>query len=452
MKFVSKKAKDFKLLKFYKKDSEKVKDALNIKLKPKEGRELKDLRLALRQAINKARAHKAFKLSLDLNSMVKDYGFELDVLTQEVVLQFRLANYLYDKYKSKKADKVKEVYLEGAEPKALKEAGKIADAQDFARDLANTPGFEMTPNTLVKEARKIAKSDKRFKVKVLSKKDLQKMGAGALLAVGSGSLHEPKLIVLEYNALSKEKEKDAVFVGKGITFDSGGLDIKPAGKFADMYQDMSGGGAVLALAKLVSSLDIKRNLVFIVPAAENAVSRESYRPGDIIKTLSGKTVEIGHTDAEGRLVLADGIAYAKRYNAPLLVTVATLTGAALVALGQEASAVMSKDEDFLWSLRAWSEDTGDYAWPLPLWDEYSKIMQGTFADLNNVQNKGPQGYGGVCTAGAFLYEFAKDVADTFLHIDMAPRMTPGPNDALPKEGGALGGPVRLLLEIVKRKV
>ncbi len=451
MKFVSKKDKDFKLLRFYKKDSAKVKDALNIRLDPREGRELRDLRLALRQAINKARAHEIYKLSLDLNSTAKDYGFESEVLTRELVVQFRLANYLYDKYKSKRAKRVKEIYLEGVERKILKEAEKIADAQDFARDLANTPGFEMTPEVLVKEAKKIAKKSSKFKLKIYGKKELEKMGAGALLAVGSASKHEPKLIVIEYKG-SNKKGVDAVFVGKGITFDSGGLDIKPAGKFTDMYQDMSGAGSLLALATLLPSLKLQKNIALVIPSAENAISGDSYRPGDIIKTLSGKTVEVGHTDAEGRLVLADGIAYAKKYKAPLLVTVATLTGAALVALGQEANAIMSNDEDFAFAVKDCSEDVGDYAWPLPLWEEYSKIMQGTFADLNNVQNKGPQGYGGTVTAGAFLYEFAKDVADTFLHIDMAPRMTPGPNDALPKEGGALGGPVRLLLEIVKRRV
>ncbi len=441
-----------KSLLFYTNGKSKQEPGISIKIEKSDDsyEAMRKLRVAFRSAVSRAKSHKVKELTIDLQTLSDVSGFDIGFISFELIKQFELANYSFDKYKSKKSESLKTVFLQNADQKQVEEAQSYAKFMLYARDLANTPGADMTPAILAREAKKLAQKDKKLKLKVISKKELQKLGAGALIAVGRASEHEPKMIILEYKG-SKKKGIDVVFVGKGITFDSGGLDIKPAGKFTDMNQDMSGGGAALSAVALASELDLDINAVAIVPAAENAVSGTALRPGDIIKTMSGKTVEIGHTDAEGRLVLADGIAYAKKYKPALVVTVATLTGAALVALGQEASAVMSKDEEFAWSIREWGEYVGDYSWPLPLWSEYSSIMQGTFADLNNVQNKGSQSYGGTVTAGAFLYEFAKELEAEFVHIDMAPRMAPGPNDALPKDGGALGGPVSLLLEIMKRK-
>ncbi len=451
MKIKNKDKKGLKFLNFYIDDNAKIDDALNFKLKFKKERVLRDLRIALREALLFAKKHNTLELKVDVEQLSKLVNLDKEKITEELVIQFGLADYAFDKFKGKKEARVKELVILNAEAKAIKRAQSILEAVLYARDLANMPGSKMTPEVLAQEAKKIAKSSKSFKVKVLGKKELEKINAGALLAVGSASKYEPKLIVLEYN-LSRNEKPDLVFVGKGITFDTGGLDIKPAGKFVDMFQDMSGAGSLLALAKLLPALNVQRKIVILIPAAENAVGSESYRPGDILETVLGKTIEVGHTDAEGRLILADAIGYAKKYNAEFLITVATLTGAALVALGQEANAIMSNDEELAWSIREWSEDSGDYAWPLPLWDEYTNIMKGTFADLNNVQNNGSKSYGGTVTAGAFLYEFAKEVSSTFLHIDMAPRMVPGPNDKLPKVGGALGGPVRLLLDLIERRV
>ncbi len=446
--------KEIKELVFFTDDKDKTDSAsaISIKIEKSDNQfeAMRHMRVAFRSAVSRLKSHKVKDIKVDIKKLAKISNFDESFLTFELIRQFELANYSFDRYKNKKPLSLDSVYLLGADKSQSKEAQSYAKFMLYARDLANTPGSDMTPATLADEAKKLAKKDKKLKVKVLSKKDLQKLGAGALLAVGRASEHEPKMIILEYRG-SKKKDVDVLFVGKGITFDSGGLDIKPAGKFTDMNQDMSGGGTALSAVALASELGLGINAVAIVPSAENAVSGTALRPGDILKTMSGKTVEVGHTDAEGRLVLADGITYAKKYKPSLLVTVATLTGAALVALGQEASAVMSKDEEFAWSIREWGEYAGDYSWPLPLWSEYASIMQGTFADLNNVQNKGSQGYGGTVTAGAFLYEFAKETGAEFVHIDMAPRMAPGPNDALSKDGGALGGPVSLLLEIMKRK-
>ena len=440
-----------KRLNFYIKDENKISDAINIAVADND-LNIRKLRRVFRKAVSSAKAHKAYTLSVDISALSQLLSsYDIATLSFELLLQFELANYAFDKYKSKKTPKISTVFVNGADKKELKRAQDYAKYILHARDLANTPAEDMTPATLAEEAKKLARKDKKLIAKIYNKKALEKMGAGALLSVGKGSPHEPKLITLEYKG-AKKKSYDLAIVGKGITFDSGGLDIKPAGRFADMNQDMSGGGAALCAVALAAALRLPVNVVAVVPAAENAVSGFALRPGDIIKTMSGKTIEIGHTDAEGRLVLADGISYAAKYKAKMLVTVATLTGAALVALGQEANAVMSKDEDLSWALRQWGQETGDYCWPLPLWDEYSEIMKGTFADLKNIQNKGGAGDGGTSTAGAFLYEFAKDLNSSFVHIDMAPRMTPGPNDDLPKDGGALGGPVALLVELMRRKV
>ncbi|HEX9664762.1 MAG TPA: M17 family metallopeptidase, partial [Patescibacteria group bacterium] len=253
---------------------------------------------------------------------------------------------------------------------------------------------------------------------------------------------EPRFIVMEYDG-GDSKEKPLVLIGKGITFDTGGLNLKPSDGIYQMHLDMSGGAAVLYSVLLAARLKLKKNIVGLIPAAENMISGSSYRPGDILKTMSGKTVEVLNTDAEGRLVLADALTYAGKFYKPrLVISVATLTGAALVALGQYASAIFSKDESLLKLLRNLGEKSGDYVWPLPLWEEFEKEMKGTFADLNNL---GKSKYGGASQGAAFLAHFAKKYP--WLHIDIAPRMTAGEGEYLAK--GAVGAPVRLLIRFLE---
>ncbi len=409
--------------------------------------DLQSIRLALREAILKAKAAKLKNITLSLHNI----DCSEETLVKEMVFQTTLANYVFDKFKTKKGVSINKVVVDGVDLKKHKklvyETQIIAEAQNEARDLANTPGSVMTPRTLAAYAKKISRESKSVKVKILEEKDLKAMGANLILAVSQGSSEKPKLIVAEYKGDPSDK-KYVAFVGKGVTFDTGGLDIKPAGKFADMIQDMSGGGAVLASIKAMAKLKVKRNIVAIVPAVENAVGPDSMRPGDIFTSLSGKTVEITHTDAEGRLILADAITYAKKYKLTSLCSVATLTGASLVALGQEVSAVMSTNEELAFKLKDIGVEEGDFVWPLPLWSVYGKYMKGKFADLSNNNTKNP--YGGAVTAGAFLREFAQEIKCDFVHIDMAPRMTAGPFDKLAP--GALGGPVRLLVEIVRRGI
>jgi leucyl aminopeptidase len=307
----------------------------------------------------------------------------------------------------------------------------------------------MTPRVLGDETKKAAKGTK-VSVKVLGKKEIEKLKMGGVLGVARGSSEEPRFIILEYWGAGK-KEKPIVFVGKGITFDSGGLNLKPSKSISDgMHLDMSGGAAVIHAVILAAKLGLKKNVIGLVPAAENMVSGSSYRPGDVLRTMSGKTIEVMNTDAEGRVVLADGLTYAKRYSPRLVVDVATLTGAALVALGQHASAVFTKDENLEQIFRELGEESGDYLWPLPMWDEYEGDVKGTFGDVAN--SKDPQ-YAGATQGAMFLYQFVKDSSVSsgqmypWVHVDIAPRMTAAEGEYLAK--GAAGAPVRLLVKLIE---
>ena len=211
----------------------------------------------------------------------------------------------------------------------------------------------------------------------------------------------------------------------------------------DMHMDMSGAAAVISTLGLAGKLKLKKNIVGLIPAVENMPSGSSYRPGDVLKTMSGKTIEVLNTDAEGRIILADALSYAKKYNPRLVVDVATLTGAALVALGQRASALFTKDEKLEKLFRELGEESGDYLWPLPLWDEYEDEIKGTFGDWANI---GKNRYGGAITGAMFLYQFAKDFP--WVHLDIAPRMTSIEGEYLAK--GAAGAPVRLLIKVLER--
>jgi leucyl aminopeptidase len=265
---------------------------------------------------------------------------------------------------------------------------------------------------------------------------------GGILGVAAGSDHEPQLIILEYRG--GKKEKPIVLVGKGVTFDTGGLNLKPESGINEMHMDMSGGAAVITTTLLASKLKLKKNIITLVPAVENMPSGSSYRPGDILRTMSGKTIEVLNTDAEGRIILADALCFAKRYNPRLVIDVATLTGAAIIALGQRASAIFTPDPKLEELIRLVGEESGDYVWPLPLWEEYEEEIKGTFGDVANV---GKTKYGGATIGAVFLWQFVKDFLQ-WLHIDIAPRMTAIDGEYLAK--GSAGAPVRLLIKLLER--
>ncbi len=382
-----------------------------------------------------------------------------------VVENISLAAYEFNKYKSKNDNKtktLKEVLICGnlnAKKKAAFERGLVvAEHVNLARDIANTTAADMTPTALGEAAVKAARGS-LTKVTVLGEAEIKKLKMGALYAVGQGSENETKLIVIEYYGAGKpsrakakgkparvsSRQQPLILVGKGITYDSGGLNIKPSGYMHDMHLDMSGGSSVIAAVAAAAKLKLKKNIIGIVPAAENAVSDRAMRAGDILTSLSGKTIEVLHTDAEGRLVLADALTYAAKFNPKVVIDVATLTGAALVALGQHASAIMTKDEKLRQKLEALGEESGDYVWPLPLWDEYKEYIKSARADVANIMPTFSK-FGGTIEGGVFLSHFAPDCP--WAHIDIAPRMDAILADKLAK--GSTGEPVRLLVKFLEK--
>ncbi len=365
---------------------------------------------------------------------------------------FVMADYEYTTYKSKPKDgfvRVQTVAIPNT-PKAGKEGfwhGEvIATEINACRELANTPGSDMTPVLLADAARKAARGTK-VEVSSLGRTEMEALGMGALLGVAKGSPEEPQLIVMEYKG-GNPKQKPIVLVGKGVTFDTGGLQIKPGDHMYEMHMDMSGGAAVIHAVALAAKLKIKANVVGIIPSVENAASGSAMRPGDILTSLSGKTIEVLHTDAEGRLILADALTYAKRFKPALVADAATLTGAALITLGEQASAFMTNREEQIPEFMQLGEESGDYLWPLPLWEEYDYILRSSFADMANIPSSGNSRYAGTIGGGKFLEAFAKELNCPWIHVDMAPKMTSNPEEFLAK--GAAGAPVRFFLALIQK--
>ncbi|MDO8659532.1 MAG: M17 family metallopeptidase, partial [Candidatus Parcubacteria bacterium] len=280
-------------------------------------------------------------------------------------------------------------------------------------------------------------------VKVLGEKEMAKLKMGAILAMGRGSDEESKFIIMEYFG-GKKNEKPIVLVGKGVTFDTGGINLKPSNGLLGMNMDMSGGASVIHTLVLVAKNKIKKNVIALIPSVENMVSGKSVRPGDVVRSMSGQTIEILNTDAEGRVILADALTYAQKYNPELVVDIATLTGAACVALGERATALFTPDDDLSKVMEKTGEETGDYVWRLPMWEEYENEIKGSLGDWTNIHNKDSR-YGGATYGAIFLYQFIKGFK--WAHLDIAPRMTSMSGEYL--AGGALGTPVRLLYKMIE---
>ena len=317
----------------------------------------------------------------------------------------------------------------------VQEAEMIAQAVNWVRNLVSHPSNRMTPTTLAEWAVEMAQSLK-IKHRVLGKPEIEKMGMGGLLGVASGSNEPPRLIVLEYRA-QKAKAPKMALVGKGITFDTGGISIKPAAKMDLMKNDMAGAAAVLGTLKAAAMLGLPVDLIGIVPATENMPGGSAYKPGDVLKTMSGKTIEVVNTDAEGRVILADALAYAETFHPDAIVDLATLTGACVVALGDRVAGMMGTDSTLLDRLQAAGEQTGETVWPLPLKEEYEGRIK---SDIADVKNSGGREAGAI-TAGLFLKKFVKSTP--WVHLDVA-----GPvwaDKELPYQPkGATGFGVRLL--------
>jgi len=421
----------------------------------KPAREMTRRRLVIlaRRVIKRAKRAHVTRVVVDLNQFVfSSLDISKEEVAETVAVNLEMANYTFNQFKAKPEEGwgvIEEVIFAGKISSKVKDSirrGKIIGEEvNKARTLSNMPGGSMTPRILAQRARDAVKK-LPVSVKVLGKKDMERLKMGAVLGVAQGSAEEPKFIIMEYKGAPKasKAKKPLVFVGKGVTFDTGGINLKSGDGSLGMNMDMSGGAAVIQTLALVARLKIKKNIIGLIPAVENMPSGTSYRPGDVLKSMSGKTIEILNTDAEGRVIMADAIFYAKKYKPSHIIDVATLTGAAVVALGTYCSAIFTKDDVFADKVSKLGEESGDYVWRMPLWSEYEAEIKGSVGDVTNANSKKSR-YGGAINAAMFLYQFAKDVDAKWMHIDMAPRMVTSDDEQL--VSGAAGAPVRLLLKM-----
>lgn len=366
---------------------------------------------------------------------------------EQSVTALASALYWYDEHKAQ-PDKSKQpirpqrltLLADSRNAATLRAAARYGEALSsgmaLARDLGNEPPNICHPSYVAQVARKLGRKDK-VSVKVLSEKQMTDLGMGAFMAVSQGSEQPGKMIIIEYSG-GRKGQAPLALVGKGITFDTGGISLKPGAAMDEMKFDMCGAAGVLGATLAAIDAKLPINLVTVVAAAENMPSGDATRPGDVVKTMSGQTVEILNTDAEGRLVLCDALTYVQRYKPSSIVDVATLTGACVVALGSRASGLMANDEDLADALLDAGERSGDRAWRLPLWEEYQSQLKSNFADMANIGGR----EAGTITAGCFLARFTRDVA--WAHLDIA-----GTAWASGAAKGASGRPVPLLLSYLK---
>jgi len=400
-------------------------------------------------AVRKVKELKIDKFLIDGEILaVKDSQPEIaQAITEGVVL----GNYRFDKYLTKKdKSRLKEIQIRvarryKAEAEKSSETGKIlAEAQNFTRDLVNEPGNVINPQKLAEIAEELAK-EYGFEVKIYDEEEIEKMGMNAYLAVARGSGNPPRFIHLTYRP--KKAKKEIALVGKGLTFDSGGLNIKPGDYMRWMKADKSGACAVLGIFKAIGELKPDITVHGIIPAAENMPDGKAYRPDDIIKAKNGTTIEIGNTDAEGRLTLADALCYASELKPDAIIDMATLTGACVVALGEYTAGVMGNNQKFINEVLEVSEKTGEWMWQLPFNDMLREHIKAPHADVYNI---GTTRYGGAITAGLFLEKFV-DKKIPWVHIDIA-----GPAHNTrgwyyhPK--GGTGFPVRTVTTLLMKKV
>jgi leucyl aminopeptidase len=318
--------------------------------------------------------------------------------------------------------------------RALKEAAATADGIDLAKTLGNLPPNICTPAYLAEQAKQLAKQF-GLGIEVLERRDMERLGMGALLAVAQGSRQPPKLVVLRYKGGAK-KAKPLVLVGKGITFDTGGISLKPAAEMDEMKFDMSGAGSVLGALRALAGMRAAVNVVGVIAATENMPGGQAARPGDIVTTLSGQTVEILNTDAEGRLILCDALSYSERFDPAAVVDIATLTGACVVALGHVASGLFSNDERLAAQVRASADEAWDRVWQMPVWEDYQEQLRSNFADMANIGGRP----GGSITAACFLARFTRKLR--WAHLDVA-----GTAWKSGRDKGSTGRPVPLLVRL-----
>ncbi len=405
-------------------------------------------REALAAAVRAVNATGAKDAELHLTALELD-GRDAQWRTQQAVVIARETQYRFDIMKSRKdaaQPALRQMTLALADKgdvrqaeTGVKQGVALADGMALTKDLGNLPPNVCTPGYLADQARELAKRY-RFKVQVLDREDMEKLGMRTLLSVAQGSHEPPKFIVLEHRGAAKAG-KPVVLVGKGVTFDTGGISIKPSAEMDEMKYDMSGAGTVLGVMKAVGELKLPLNVVGLIPTTENMPGGQATRPGDIVKSMSGQTVEILNTDAEGRLILCDALTYAERYEPAAVIDIATLTGACVIALGHVATGLFANDDALALELLGAADHAHDRAWRLPLWDDYQDQLKSNFADFANIGGRPA----GSVTAACFLSRFARKYK--WAHLDIA-----GTAWRSGKEKGATARPVPLLMQFLLGRV
>ena len=403
-----------------------------------------DLVNAVIRGIKQAEKLKINELSINF---IKANGLCTGGVTKSIAQGVKLASYKFDKYKGNNEVYTPNVTIIGG-PKEkfdkmrakIEEASNVADGIILARDLVNEPANILYPETLAERAVEAGK-ESGFEVEVFDEKQIEALGMKAFLEVAKGSVHKPRLIVMRYMGNENSDERVGL-VGKGLTFDTGGYSLKPSTSMDTMKSDMGGAAAVIGTMQALAKNKVEKNVVAVVAACENAISGGSYKPGDIIGSMAGKTIEVLNTDAEGRLTLVDAVTYIiEKEKVDKVVDVATLTGAVLVALGTEVTGVVSNNDEFYDELIVAARRSGEKFWRLPNDKCYKKLYKGDFADLKNTGGR----YGGSITAGMFIGEFVQK--KPWLHLDIAgTSWSDSGNDTTPK--GGTGAPVATLYELV----
>ena len=396
---------------------------------------------ALRSTLRGALLSAYLKKIKDVEIIVHEPKDEVIKAAIEAAL---IGTYSWEKYKTPdKNDTMiakKHIFLAAAPKREYAEAATICDGVNFTRDLINDNADTVTSTYFEKTVRDLAKGKKNISLEVLNKKEMQKYGLGLHLAVNQGSKKEPKLIIVRYKGTPKDGDYTAL-IGKGMTYDTGGLNLKPTGHIETMRQDMSGAAAVVGTLKNAIALNLKKNIIFACVMAENAIDALSYKPGDVIRGYSGKTVEIGNTDAEGRLVLADAMSYLiKNYKPARMIDIATLTGACVVALGHDYTGLAASDDKLAQKLSHAAEVTDDRLWRLPIYPELKESVKSQIADIRNTGF--PKGAAGTITAAEFLHQFTEGTP--WAHLDIAGTAFVDGKQRMYFGHGATGASVRLL--------
>ncbi|VAX13815.1 Cytosol aminopeptidase PepA [hydrothermal vent metagenome] len=390
-------------------------------------------------ALLKSGARDAVNFLTELKLAEHSSGWKI----RQAVEIIEYSRYRPDHLKSKKDSepKLHKIVLAISDADELKSAKQglaigraIAHGSALTRELGNLPGNICTPTYLAAQAAKLGKQSEQLKVRALGQKQMETLGMGALLSVAKGSRQPPKLIEMNYQG-GKKTDKPIILVGKGITFDSGGISIKPSAAMDEMKYDMCGAASVIGAMAAISELQLPLNVIAVIPSCENLPDGAASKPGDIVTSMSGQTIEVLNTDAEGRLILCDALTYSEKFKPKAVIDVATLTGACVIALGKHACGLLSNDERLAQLLLDAGEDSGDRAWKMPLWNEYDEQLKSNFADMANIGGR----EAGTITAACFLARFSKNFK--WAHLDIAGVAWEGGSNK-----GATGRPVALLTQ------